>query len=171
MDSIPPPDYHYLEAALGWLMLGNPPEARAEFEQVAAAYRQHPQTLQVEWRLLADEKRWREALAPAEAHIAVAPADPAGYIHRSYALHELKQTEEALQKLLPAAALFPTESTIPYNLACYSCQLGDLDAARHWLRHAFAIETSDRQRQLRREMALQDVDLQPLWPELRQGKE
>jgi hypothetical protein len=52
---------------------------------------------------------------------------------------------------------------IPYNLACYACQLGDLDDARRWLERAVAL----RSRADLRRLALNDHDLQPLWDEIR----
>ena len=80
-------------------------------------------------------------------------------IPASLALHELKRTQEAFDVLSPVAVKFPTDPTIPYNLACYTCQLGDLVAARDWLAQAFrlgnAMEIKGR--------ATEDPDLAPLW--------
>lgn len=52
------------------------------------------------------------------------------------------------------------EPIIHYNLGCYACQLGDLDAAKGHLKRAFEIEPKCR------EMALEDSDLEPLWSSL-----
>jgi len=41
--------------------------------------------------------------------------------------------------LLPAFEKFPEEPTIPYNLACYACQMKRLDEARQWLERAATI--------------------------------
>jgi hypothetical protein len=62
-----------------------------------------------------------------EALVKTAPARPDSWIHRSYAQHELKRTEEASDLLLPAAHLFPGHWQIVYNLACYASRLGNLD--------------------------------------------
>ncbi len=43
------------------------------------------------------------------------------------------------------------------NLACYECQLGNLDLARRCLAEAFRLKPGCRQ------MALDDPDLAPLW--------
>jgi hypothetical protein len=61
------------------------------------------------------------------------------------------------------ARKFPAVSTIPYNLACYACQLGNLPEARQWL--AKAIEISDAKDI--KAMALSDPDLQPMWDEIK----
>jgi Tfp pilus assembly protein PilF len=44
-----------------------------------------------------------------------------------------------------------------YNLACYECQLGDIDGAKERLRRTFEIDADFR------EIALEDADLKPLW--------
>ena len=41
--------------------------------------------------------------------------------HRSYCLHELKQTEEARDNLLRVVEKFPKDPIMRYNLACYEC--------------------------------------------------
>jgi tetratricopeptide (TPR) repeat protein len=124
MSPFEPPDSHFLNAAIGWLMLGNSVEARAEFEQIRTALREHPPVLEFEWRLLAAEKRWLDAVATGERLLRVCPDNANAWVHRSYALHELRRTREAFDLLLPAVRQFPQEIIIPYNLACYTCQLG-----------------------------------------------
>jgi Flp pilus assembly protein TadD len=163
------PDKHHLEATVGWLMLGNAHEARVEFEQISSAARLHLEVLDVEWRLLADEKRWEDAVGVAEAQILMSPQHVEGWIHRSFALHELRRTEAARELLLPAVKQFSKDTTIPYNLACYECQLGNLDAARDWLRRALARQKSADGRRQQLAMALTDPDLLPLADEIRRG--
>jgi tetratricopeptide (TPR) repeat protein len=91
--------------------------------------------------------------------VALMPGEPVGWINRSYALHQLKRTREALDTLLPAAAKFPDNLTIAYNLACFACQLGLLAEANRWLKQAMKLADSN-QIQL---VALEDPDLKPLW--------
>ena len=164
------PDKHHLDATTGWLMLGNAREARAEFERISPATRRHLEVLDVEWRLLADEKRWEEAVTVADAQVLMAPEHAEGWIHRSFALHELRRTESARDLLSPAAKLFAKETTIPYNLACYECQLGNLHAARDWLRHALSRHKSADGRREQLAMALTDPDMQPLVAEILRGE-
>ena len=61
--------------------------------------------------------------------------------------------------LLPAADKFPTVQVIPYNLACYAAQLGDLAAASDWLAQAFKLGNK---KEIKLQ-ALDDPDLAPLW--------
>jgi hypothetical protein len=48
--SLRPPDSHHLQAAEGWIGLGNYAEANDELEQIAAANRAHPDVLQFRGR-------------------------------------------------------------------------------------------------------------------------
>ena len=168
MTNIKWPDHHHVNATIGWLMLGNLVEARAEFERVSTPSRQLPQVLGVEWSLLSQEQRWEEAVVVAEAQLTATTDDPEPWIHRSFALHELRRTREAFDLLLPAANRFPNETTVPYNLACYASQLGDLPDARHWFAHVLSFGKNPADKLIRLRAALQDADLQPLWPEFRQ---
>ena len=61
--------------------------------------------------------------------------------------------------LSPVATKFPADPTIPYNLACYTAQLGDLVAAGDWLAQAMRLGN---QKEIRLQ-AIEDSDLAPLW--------
>lgn len=159
MEKLETPDTHYLNAAIGWIELGNPDEAIAELEMIAQENRNHPHALEVRWRIHAAAKNWTEALNAARKFLEVAPDSPIGWINQSYSLHELKRTQEALEALLQAATKFPTASIIPYNLACYACQLGQLEVARQCLAVAVELKSKDEIKA----MALADLDLKPLW--------
>jgi len=74
-------------------------------------------------------------------------------------LHELKRTKEAWGVLVPIVDKFPDEYIIRYNLACYACQLGNLNEAWRWLKKAIDLAG----KKDIRTMALDDPDLQPLW--------
>ncbi len=106
-------------------------------------------------------------MAAGERLLRVCPDDANAWVHRSYALHELRRTREAFDLLRPAVGRFPKEIIIPYNLACYTCQLGDLAAARRWFEQALALDDHAEEKRHRLRAALEDADLQPLWPELR----
>jgi len=167
MPTLEPPDSHFLDAATGWLMLGNADEARREFEQLRPIARNHPNALDFEWHWFAHEKRWHEAVAVAQRLIEQCAQRADAWIHRSFALHELRRTQEAHDLLLPALKQFPEEPTIPYNLACYASQLGDLTAARKWMQRVLRLDGSPVEELRRLSAALEDADLKPLWPELR----
>jgi predicted Zn-dependent protease len=159
---IEPPDLHHVNAAQGWLELGDFAEARVELEQIAKELDSHPEVLELRWQICAKEKKWEECVEVAQALIKAAPKRPMGWIHRSYALHEMKRSQEAFDGLEAAADMFPDIWLIPYNLACYACTLGRPVEAREWLAEAFGLGD---EREIK-SMALKDPDLEPLRTEL-----
>jgi len=166
MALLEPPDKHHLNAAAGWLGLGNLTEARHELAQVDPAHQLHPDVLEVRWLICAEEERWPEALEVARALLQTAPDRHSGWVHQAYALRRVPEggVKSAWHALLPAFDRFPTESIISYNLSCYACQLGQLDAARVWFKRAMVIGKN----QPIKQMALEEPDLEPLWEEIRQ---
>jgi tetratricopeptide (TPR) repeat protein len=158
MGKLEPPDRMYLEAAQGWLELGNYAEANEELERIAPPLRAHADVLEVRWHIYAQAKKWDACLDITGALIKLDPDRAEGWIHRSFALHELKRTQEAFDQLLPVVDRFPKVWTIPYNLACYCAQLGRLDQCEEWFRKAMAIDERTVKRQ-----AIDDPDLKPLW--------
>ncbi len=156
------PELHYVNAASGWIDMNCLEEARGELEGIKGESRQHPEVLELDWRIYAKGHQWDSALSVAERIIERAPQRATGWVDRSYCLHELKRTEEAMDKLLPAFGKFPDEFIIPYNLACYCCQLGDVVAAKSWLERACQRGPKGEVRK----MALKDRDLEPMWGEI-----
>ena len=154
------PDRHHLCAAHGWLDLGRPLEAKEELSKISKTNFSHPDVLEARWKIAVEGKEWHSALQIARDLIAVDPDRVTGWINQSYCLHELQRTQEAWESLLPAAGKFPKVGIIPYNLACYACQLGRLAQAQDWLEKALAVGG----KMQIKAMALSDDDLKPLWP-------
>jgi tetratricopeptide (TPR) repeat protein len=159
IESIEPPDSHHLRAAEGWIELGNYVQAVEELKKISLQCRFHPLVLLTHWEIHALANQWAFAHIIAHALIVLFPKEPVGWINASYALHQMKRTDEAWTTLLPAAEIFPTHTVIAYNLACYSCQMGKTDEARRWLEKAIALGDSE----AIRSAARKDPDLQPLW--------
>jgi hypothetical protein len=165
VQGLEPADIHRLNAALGWLGLNSPADARDELDALPKILQSHPAVLEVRWLICAHEKNWSDALAVAERELTAMPDYSGGWLHRAYALRRVTDggLSKAWDALLPAAKKFPTEPTIAYNLSCYACQLNELDASRVWLRQAFKIGDKAAIKQ----MALEDDDLKPLWEEIK----
>ena len=162
MKELSPPDLLHLRAAEGWLELGNQIEAFEELELISPRLRVHPDVLELRWQIYAKEKKWEACADIARAIAKLAPSRPHGWIHLAFSLHELKRTREAKEVLLPVVDKFPEESAMRYNLACYECQLGNLEGAKLLLEKTF--ESGDaKQMKL---MALHDPDLEPLWKKI-----
>jgi tetratricopeptide (TPR) repeat protein len=153
-----PPDSHHLRAAEGWLELGNHFEANEELEKISPELRIHPDVLQIRWHIFENAKKWDACVDIAATLIKLAAERSAAWVQRSYALHALKRTQEALDGLLPAAEKFPDVWRIPYNLACYCSQLGRFEEAQHWFKKAILIDDKTVQR-----IGIDDPDLKPLW--------
>src|ERR1035441_11061527 len=81
-------DLRHLEAADGWLGLGNHVEADEELEQITPENRAHPAVLEIRWQIYAKAKKWNAALDIASALIQSVPEHPLGWVHRAYSLHE-----------------------------------------------------------------------------------
>jgi tetratricopeptide (TPR) repeat protein len=107
--------------------------------------RAYPDVLEIRWQIYAKEKKWKACVNIA-AMMKLAPERSNGWIHRPYALHELKRTQEAFDNLLPVADQFPNLWTIPYNLACYCSQLRRFEEAQAWFKKAMAIHQHLRRR-------------------------
>ncbi len=166
--ALEPPDSHLIRAAEGWLELGLPDEAEAELSQLSAAAKTHPQALHASWAVHAHRTEWNLAHAVAESLVQAVPDDAIGWVHRAYATRRMNGggLQAAWDALRPAVELFPDETLIPYNLACYACQLGRLDAGRHWLGRAREVAVKQKSRAAIQAMALADPDLAPLREEI-----
>jgi len=166
MRKLEPPDTHYVLAAVGWLELGNPAEAKTELDRVSPAQQEQPDVLELRWAISAEQQQWEEGLQVAQALLRRAPGRPSGWLHQAYALRRVPNggLQQAWTALLPAFDKFPKELMIPFNLSCYACQMRELDAAREWLKRAVKIGGREKIKR----MALSDPDLEPLWGEIRE---
>ena len=95
MQSLAPPDIHYLSAAAGWIELGNLDEAKRELDRVSPAVRQHRDVLELRWSICSQESNWDEGLKVANALLKVAPDEPAAWLYRAYALRRAQGGGEA----------------------------------------------------------------------------
>lgn len=161
-------DVHLVRAAEGWLELNLPTQAEAELSQLSPSAQSHPLVLQALWQLHAHQHRWALAHTVAELLVQTFPGDVNGWVHRAYAARRKEGggLQAAWDALRPAVELFPDETIVPYNLACYACQLGKQDAARHWLGRALEIAGKQKARESLKQLALADSDLAPLREEI-----
>jgi tetratricopeptide (TPR) repeat protein len=149
-----PPDSLHVQAAQGWCELHAFAEAEAELDHIAISLRPHPKVLEVRWQIYANLEKWAGALDIASAIVKLVPDWPSGWIYRASSLTELDRHQEAYETLSAAAALFPGDEIIAYDLACVCCAMKRPDEAKTWL--AKAIEAGGTQI---RQRALDDPDL------------
>ena len=159
MKTLPLPDKRHLDAAEGWLGLGDFLAANEELEQISPQLRAHPFVLEVRYKIYSKAKKWDGAVEIAKTMAKLLPDNPRGHFHLAFSLHALKKTQEAYDTLRPVVDEFPKEWLMRYNLACYSCQLNNLKEAEQWLEKAIDLAGKNEIRL----MALEDEDLEPLW--------
>jgi predicted Zn-dependent protease len=150
----------HITAAQGYHELGLWREAWRELDGLSDSAQHRPDVLEMRILILINERKWRDALGLARQLAEVAPEEEAGWVHSAYCLHELGRTREAIQALLSAPSSLREKAIFHYNFACYSCVLGQIDAARDALRRSFALDKRYR------DFARADTDLSPLHPEL-----
>lgn len=76
---------------------------------------------------------------------------------RSSATRPAESLDAAKRILLDALEHHPNSAILHYNLACYECQMGELDVAKARVGHAIKLDPGFAM------MALDDEDLKPLW--------
>lgn len=149
-----------LERGNGYLDLKMAGPARRELEQIPDRYHADPTFLRVQLQLMIAEQRWTEAVAIAARLREAEPNEPIHLIQLAYAVRRAESIEAARVVLLEGLKQFPKVAVIPFNLACYECQMGHKEAALKYLQRTFAIDPGWRT------IAVEDEDLKSLWPQL-----
>ena len=157
-----PPDSLHLQAAEGWVGLGDYNSATEELDRISAANRDDPDVLQLRWRIYAHAKRWDACLEIATALTDKKPKRRFGWIHRAHTLDKLGRTQEAKDLLLSVVNDFESNSTIPYHLAQFCARLGQTDQAKQWLGKALLAADGIEEVEKLRKRAMEDPDLEPL---------
>ena len=155
------PDPMHLEAAAGWIQLGDYDSANDELEKIRAEWRAHPDVLDLRWLIYSNDEQWDACLDIASAVVKMVPDRAQGWLDKAFSLRRANDggIEKAKPVLEEAAKLFPSDSMIQYNLACYCSQLGQLEAAQEHLHKSYELGDA---KQIKL-MALDDEDLKPLW--------
>jgi tetratricopeptide (TPR) repeat protein len=143
-------------AAQGYVELDLHREAREALSHLSAEALDRPDVIEILVLCLMGEQRWAEGLALAQKLREAEPSEPGGYIHAAYCLHELGQTQEALDLLARGPAVLRTKPVYYYNVGCYLACLGENDQALKLLEQSFEMDGS-----LRRH-ARKDPDLDGL---------
>ena len=147
-------------AAEGYHELGLWREAWRELDGLEGALQHRPEVVKIRVLILIAERKWREALTLSRRLADIAPQEECGWVHTAYCLHELGRTQEAIHALLAAPPSLREKAIFHYNFACYSCVLGQIDAAREALFRSIGLDKRYR------DYARTDHDLKPLHPEL-----
>ena len=155
-----PPDQQYWHAAAGYVELGMFSDADAELDRIDPFNRAAPEVLAMRIAIYHGLKKWELMREIAKRMADFQPDDIQWTISLAYATRRAISIEAAKEILLNAKSKFPKEAIIKYNLACYECQLGNVEAAKNYLKQVFEIDANWRLK------ALDDQDLEPLWESL-----
>jgi tetratricopeptide (TPR) repeat protein len=155
-----PPDQQHWQAASGYAELGMFLEADAELDKIDPFNRAAPEILAIRLAIYRGLEKWEPMREIARRLKEFEPDNVQWTISLAYATRRAYSTEVAMEILLSAEPKFPKEAAIPYNLACYYCQLEEIETAKRYLKKAFEIDLNWRM------AALEDEDLKPLWDSL-----
>jgi tetratricopeptide (TPR) repeat protein len=155
-----PPDSIHLNAAEGWLELGNHIEANEELDEIAPEMRAHPVVLYLRSLIYFKAKKWDMVAEVSETLTKLLPENPDTWINFAYAVRRKTggSISQAKEILLEAEPKFPREHLFPFNLACYCSKQRDFQEAEKWLKKAIAIDTKTVQK-----LAVTDDDLKPFF--------
>lgn len=129
-------------AAQGYLELGMFNEVWKELHSLPAEMLGRVEVLEIFVLSLMGERRWEDALTVARRLREERPADPGGFIHEAYCLHELGNTQGALQVLLQGPPSLQERAVFFYNAGCYHACLGEFEKAVQMLERSFEMDAS-----------------------------
>jgi hypothetical protein len=154
------PDLQRWRAAVGYVELQMFEDANDELEKIDPFARAVPEVLAVRIAVYHGLQKWELMREIAKRLVDFQPDDVQWTISLAYATRRADSIQAAKDILLNAESKFPKEGIIKYNLACYFCQLQDIENGRNYLEKAFEIDSNWRK------AALDDADLKPLWDSL-----
>lgn len=146
-----------LLVAEGYLELGMLDHAALELEKVPLEARTGEELLSMRCRIFIAAKQWEASRDVAKHLVAKNPKNVQHWIWAAFATRRAENIEAAREILLRAKSVHSGEPLIDYNLACYACQLGEIEQAKQLLKMAIEADVAFKQ------MALADPDLEPLW--------
>src|SRR5215472_1734167 len=125
------------------------------FDQIDPFNRAAPEVLAARIEIYRGLQKWDLMQELAKRLSEFQPDEIQWMISLAYATRRADSIQAAKEILLNAESKFPKEPIIKYNLACYCCQLGEIENAKTHLKKVFEIDSSWRMQ------ALDDEDLGP----------
>jgi predicted Zn-dependent protease len=144
----------------GYLDLKMAAAARKELDQIPESSRRSPFYSDALLRLHIETQDWSAAADLARGLRDAMPTKPEYWIQLAYTVRRTEGIEAARTILVEGLRRFPAVAVIPFNLACYECQLGHRAEAIQYLGCAVKLEPSYAK------TALEDEDLTPIWDDL-----
>ena len=97
-----------LEAAVGWIQLGDYDSANDELEKIRAEWRAHPDVLELRWLIYSNDEQWDACLDIVSAIVKMAPDRAQGWLDKAFSLRRANDggVEKAKTVLLEAALTY-----------------------------------------------------------------
>ena len=146
-----------LNAAYGYYELGMAQEAAAEIENLPAEVQADTDVLKLRHMIYKLTESWASAAVLGREITKREPQNAEWWLHYAYAVRLSEGLAAAKNALLEAEKTLPEDGCIHFDLACYACQMGEIDEAMRRISNAIHFDFSYKQR------ALCDVDLEALW--------
>jgi tetratricopeptide (TPR) repeat protein len=135
-------------------------EANAELEEIDPFCRHLPEVLAARVIIYRELKKWDLTVVVAQKLAEWNPNERGYFVDWAYATRRAESIHLAHAILTRGAELHPENGLIQFNLACYEAQLANIDRAKMHLSRA---TRADPKFHL---MAMDDLDLEPLWAAL-----
>ena len=129
MQDLTPEERRHLDAADGWLGLGDLDEARAELDQISSTGQSHPDALHLRWNVSATAGAWVDCLDIALSLTRLAPDRHMGSLHVALSLCNLDRFEDAIPVLEKAIERFGERPEFALTLASCYAKRGDMARA------------------------------------------
>ena len=123
-------DLKHLTAAQGYVSLGMFDDAHSELEEIDPEVRHLPEVLEVRVLIYRALKKWELMQVVAKQLALHDPEEPQWTVSWAFATRRADSIEQARIILVNAIERMPNVAIFHYNLACYLCQLGELERAR-----------------------------------------
>lgn len=150
-----------IEYALGYLKLGLLDQASDELEAVDFADRFTPEVMAARLDLHIAAKHWDIVANYARRLIDLDQDDVGAWIALGCAVRRTESVAAARDLLLKIEPIYGgTHAVIHFNLACYHCILGDIEAAKESLAKACRMNPRFKA------AALDDPDLEGMWAQI-----
>jgi predicted Zn-dependent protease len=150
----------HLDAAEGWLLLGNVNEATAALDNIAPESRAAASVLMMRCAIYRHAERWQDLEVIASGAWAMHPDFGNFKIFLAAAKHKQGKTEEALRLLSDTKDGLHANAPTAYSMACMYGGKGQIAEAKHWLSLAFEWSHEPEKLKLR---ALGEPDLEAVW--------
>src|SRR5436853_162434 len=106
MSALPHPDQFRLQAAIGWLELGNHFESTQELENISPKFQNHPDVLKVRWHISMKAGQWSILREISTKLVSVSPADPDAWRIHANSFHYAGDFKAAYRIVKPKLAQF-----------------------------------------------------------------